>query len=443
MKNNYFIKQAVNSKAEQKETPGIKERAAKAYTPNVSDMALSSLLAASAILGNHYTDQSAPIGEMMADYAIDDLKKKGWNVEYYQSYPRSHIHPGYGPVGATINSFLVPGPPTKIVSRPRDPITGKRIPMPDKDLRNVFGRMKGEAISQEFTLNLFPDKMLKAKATGDPWLDKIVKLIKGRPTVDKLKNGKPVATDETARLIASAIGTDASKLRDVDAIVVAPRNNERAIAHEFGHMYQKVDSAVPYKNETLNKLKGIGDQVWRFMSRPLEGALPKDALGKVNETMGKIPNPMVRDITRTAIGLNTSVPNHLINLIKTINVFAPELSEKMEEKDPTGAIKFINENPAIAAGIAGLPHAIMEMSTTVPGTKLTYNFWKDLNSGKLNKHPFAKDVLKSVGKKLPAMEAAKFFGKNLFYTAAPIYAPLVGLWAYNKYKESQDSDKNG
>lgn len=383
--------------------------------------------------GNLKTDQSTPIGELFADFANDQLKKrKGMkgNIYYSQAFPRSYLDGMKNPNEIKNIIGSIAAPKSEAYS---GLVMDSELGNPGI-IENAFNTPIHDNMIKELATGQKPDRLVKAIKSGDDWASgyqKAKNLL--------MRNGVP---EDQAEI--QAIGTVwqyGNLFKDAKGIVVTPRNNLRSLAHEYGHIESELD---------VEKLGPAYNFVRTVLSDPLESIYGNIVPDKIKNVINNVIYPKVTGVVGTdtwnqvkelALGSQRSLPFQSVLTAKALNVIAPETMDKLKEKDPTGVLNFIDEHPVAASIISELPHIGREAATTIPGTRMTYEFWKALKDGNnefMKNHVFANEVrqgLKDLSKINPSWEAAKFLGKNVAKTTFGITAPLMGLYAVGKLRD--------
>lgn len=433
-------KKADEPKSIQKKEDSILKRFGNTFLPDIAGSALGMAVHGAEEYGNFKYDQSTPIGELFSDFANDQLKKKGLegNVYYTQTFPRSSLPANES--DSEISKIL------KSLISAKTPSTSAfgfdKITDPE-DIRENFSRPFAEDLKRHLMHGEPMDMLTKARRKGDSWF---MDFMRDYNTAERdfLKNNKQGTPPFLVAL--DKLKENVEPFKDARAIVKTPRNNMRALAHEYGH----IESEMGVNEIQKTKLGPVYDFFRTVLSDPSDGLFQNYAPSGIKKFVNNISDKlnstplganMNSFVQKAILGADRTLPSNIVLGTKLINVISPETSKKLEENDPTGILKYIDEHPVASAVIAGIPQAIRESATTIPGTKMTYEFWKalkDEGNQFMGNHVFADEVRKGV-KNLadinPTWEAAKFFGKNLGKTTLGITAPIIGLMAMNKVKE--------
>lgn len=382
--------------------------------------------------GNLKTDQATPIGELFSDFANDQLKKKKGmkgNIYYSQSFPRSYLEGMKNPNELKNIAGSLVAPKTEAYS---GLVLDSEFGNPSI-VENAFNTPIHNNMIKELATGKKPDRLTKALKAGDDWAG-------GYQRAKNLlmRNGVPENQAEIQAI--GATWQYGNLFKDAKGIVVTPRNNLRSLAHEYGHIESEL--GVEKLGPTYNFFRTV-------LSDPMESIYGKVVPDKIKAVINDKIYPKVTSVIgtdtwnqlkRLALGSERSLPLQAVLATKAMDVIAPETMDKLKEKDPTGVLDFIDEHPTASAIIAELPHIGREAATTIPGTKMTYEFWKALKDGNnefMKNHVFADEVrqgLKDLSKVNPSWEAAKFLGKNVAKTTFGITAPLLGLYAAGKIR---------
>ena len=420
------------------------ERAADKFLPEMAGGSIGYLAHGMEEYGNYKYNQSTPIGELFSDFANNTLKKKGLegDIYYTQTFPRSpliNLHKDESDLTKILKSFI--SPKTQSISAYGDRVLGNSEE--DKELiKHIFSEPFAKNMIDDLgnpeRLGELPDRLRKAMKNGDDWWGDVSRYIN-----NETKKGKNRGMAFMEALSNQASNTE--PFSNARGMVKTPRNNMRALAHEYGH----IESEMGVDNIKKTKIGPVYDVLRKVLSDPINGLhesyspdFLKNIVGKISGGLNSTPTGnIINRSLQTVSGVNNSLPTQTVFLTKALGTISPDTLNNLKEKDPTGILDYIDEHPIASTLIASLPHVGREAATTIPGTRMTYEFWKALKDGNnefMKNHVFSDEVRKGI-KNLadinPGWEAAKFFGKNLGKTTISLTAPVLGLMAFNKVKE--------
>lgn len=416
------------------------ERAVDNFGPEMLAIVPGGLVHGMEEFGNYKYDQSTPVGELFADFANSELKKKGLTGEifYTQTVPRTLLKETTdgSDIARAVQSVFVPKTPS--ISAYSSSVIAGNTEEEKKLLRKYFADPFTRDMNKHLADYGSSDRFEKALLQGDDWIGQM-QIAMNR----EMRNGSDKNT-AFAKALEEQL-TNIEPFKNARGFVRTPRNNMRALAHEFGHIESEmnegklVDSPV---GPVYNFVKTV-------VSDPLNGLYERFAPDFIKKPISDIYNKLdttgvgrvINGIAPTFLGAHMTLPTSAVTGIKLVDTISPETFNSLKEKDPTGILEFVEEHPVSSSIIAGLPQVVRETVTTVPGTRMTYNFWKAIKDGNnqfMKDHVFADQVRKGLGdlsKINPTWEAAKFFGKNLGKATIGITAPMLGLMAVDKLKD--------
>ncbi|NCU30996.1 hypothetical protein EOM57_04290 [Candidatus Saccharibacteria bacterium] len=366
-------------------------------------------------LSNYLSDQSAPTGELFADYIKKSIDKPGNYTFFRQNQPRSFME-----VNKFLGAFMpsmanVQYIPPYEEMKPEHSRAFKKMVI-DEYLREMSSKGvagKGIADKVDSLVDLFTNKTNQLKGRNSPKMDLLDKLqyLKGKSPFSDYRN-----------------------------IVYTGRNDLSAMAHEVGHIVNDRSKA-----DFFRSLPGgeVLEKVHRIIAAPIS-----DSFGDYKFTAGLMDSaisaarkiPVLGDLgdgaIRAVIG-STSAPVLGMTALLASDTARNAVKDVMPFDAAKDALDWVGDNPELAMVVAAAPVALDELATTLPGTKFTYNFYKDLltRGSKLRQMPLAEKVLKATKGKSPVIEAAKFVGKNLLAGSTYMAAPL-GLYVINSLLKS-------
>lgn len=434
----------MNNSSDKPDNSSMLGRVADKFLPELSAYPLGKLVTGMEEYGNFKYDQSTPIGELFADFANNRLQQKGLNgnIYYTQTQPRSFLNSST-PRSDLENMIRSLGVPKTDAYSIYD---SNGITDPE-DIKELLSRPFTQDMIASRNSTGFSDRINKAQAEGQEWFGNLVRDINnGR------RNGK--SQQEAMADAFSNLMEDTSPFQNVKGVVRAPRNNLRALAHEYGHIESEMGNEA-ILNSRLGPAYGF---LRTALSSPIDEIYQNYAPSNVKRFFGNISDSLnqtdfgkvINSLTQQVVlGNMQTLPTRAVSLTKGLGVLAPETMKDLKEKDPTGILNYIDEHPVASTIIAALPSIGREAATTIPGTKMTYDFWKALknrNNEFMRNHVFSDQVrngLSNLADINPNWEAAKFFMKNLGKTTLGITAPLIGVLALDKImKWKQERDGN-
>ena len=412
------------------------ERLTNKMVPEISTVPTGLIAHGLEEYGNLMTDQSTPIGELFSDFAKDQISQKGFKdgIYYTQTQPRSYIKD-------QVNS----SPLKKIwgsITSPKTEAVTSFYPRAAKgeEIKNIFSGPLTKDIQDAMKLEGRSDVLDKAVANADDMAGALVRKIRS------LMQREGKSFEEAQDLAIDSLKTNTDLYKNPRVVVKAPRNNLRALAHEYGH----VEDEIMKSSISKSKIGPVYDFLRTSLAAPSEELYMRYTPEKVKNILGKVSDKinstapglwMNKNFQSYVLGKYSPLPAQAVALTKGLGIIAPDTMDKLKEKDPTGILNFVDEHPVASSIIAGLPHMSEEIATTIPGTKMTYKFWqalKDENNQFMKNHVFADSVrkgIKDLSKISPGWEAAKFFGKNLGKTTLGITAPIISMLAVGKVKD--------
>lgn len=405
--------------------------------------------------GNLMIDQNTPpIGELFSDFATDRLKKKGLKGEVYytQTMPRTKV--SASPKDNILKKIFmsIEAPKTESYS---NYLRGSK-PTPEWIRENIAEPFANDMTFMYETAKKYNPDILISK--GDDIIQSSDRFVKADMLKDDLmgaitrkynaiiKEKPDILNSDAIHEAIKSTGKLDELYKDPKVIVRTPRNNLRALAHEYGHVESNMGN-----DKILNSAIGsVYRPIRDILSAPLASHYKNHApeglqkfLGGISDAMDKNPVGSIINsvVQNNVLGKMRTLPVHAVTAINALSLISPDSMKKLKEKDPTGILNFVDEHPIASSVIASLPQVGREAATTIPGTKLTYDFWKALKDGNnefMKNHVFTDDIRKGI-KNLadinPGYEAAKFFGKNLGKTTLAVTAPLLGLAAIEGFKK--------
>lgn len=361
-------------------------------------------------LSNYLSDQSAPTGELFADYIKKSIDKPGNYTFFRQNQPRSLME---------VNKFLGAIMPSMANVQYIPPYEKMKLEHSLAFKKMVIGEYlremssKGAADKVDSLVDLFTNKTNQLKGRNSPKMDLLDKLqyLKGKSPFSDYRN-----------------------------IVYTGRNDLSAMAHEVGHIVNDRSKA-----DFFRSLPGgeVLEKVHRIIAAPIS-----DSFGDYKFTAGLMDSaisaarkiPVLGDLgdgaIRAVIG-STSAPVLGMTALLASDNARNAIKDVMPFDAAKDALDWVGDNPELAMVAAAAPVALDELATTLPGMKFTYNFYRDLQTqgSKLRRMPLAEKVLKATKGKSPVIEAAKFVGKNLLAGSTYMAAPL-GLYVINSLLKS-------
>lgn len=361
---------------------------------------------------NKYTPQDTPIGEIFADFAIDRIKQNSnipVDIAYVQKYPRVYSdaipESMRTPLGDFVaDAFLSNGANVDKFIKERPEELGELI--------DEFRRAGTEHLQNE---------------------------LNGAIPADKLRKFNNVVGD--------VLNKEFTPSADINFIVHAPRNNLATAAHEFGHIVNDTSAYADSINDTsvLGKIRNAARSIWDNVgvkSITESSLVPESIRNGIFDRVNSIKNPILRNAATmlTSTGMPTALTLATLPFT-TSKTFRDAVGSLDSSGNTQEVMDWIGDNAVTVSALAAAPRLIEEAATTIPGYKLTVDFWNEFNkgaNGALKDHPLMREAAGLVGKKTPWLEGLKFIGRNSLHFL-PALAP-VAVAAISSYMNSGGTD---
>lgn len=361
-------------------------------------------------LSNYLSDQSAPTGELFADYIKKSIDKPGNYTFFRQNQPRSFME---------VNKFLGAFMPS---------MANVQYVPPYEEMKLEHSRAFKKMVIDEYL------REMSSKGAADK-VDSLVDLFTNKTNQLKGRNSLKMDFLDKLQYLKGK-----SPFSDYRNVVYTGRNDLSAMAHEVGHIVNDRSKADFFRSLPEGK---VLEKVNRIIAAPISDSfgdykLTAGLMDSVVSAARKIPvlGNLGDGAIRAVIG-STSVPALGMGALLASDNARNAIKDVMPFDAAKNALDWVGDNPELAMVAAAAPLALDELATTLPGTKFIYNFYKDLQTrgSKLRQMPLAEKVLKATKGKSPVIEAAKFVGKNLLAGSTYMAAPL-GLYVINSLLKS-------
>ena len=365
---------------------------------------------------NRQTPQNLPIGELFADFAIDSIKKSSdipVSVSYVQKYPRvgSDVIPEElkTNIGSFLQDIFTPS------SAHTDIFIKEGLPGESEELLRIFRNTGLDHLKREATGIIPPDKLQKAGGSMEAVLTK-----------------------------------EFSPNTNISFIVKSPRNNISTAAHEFGHVINdsRAFSSSLNNNSILDKIRNAAGYLWQNLgvkSVTESDLIPSSINNTIYNAANNIKSPLLKDIVHYFSSASMPTPLVLATLPLTSSKTVRDTIGSLDSSGKTQEIMdWIGDNATAISALATAPRLIDEMATTIPGYKLTVDFWKEFNKGNkgvLGNHPLLSKASDLIGKKTPWLEGLKFIGRNSLHFI-PALAPVAVSAISNYMNKVNENDGN-
>ena len=384
---------------------------------------------------NKYTDQTYPIGELFMSYApaVTGLTSGGETISYAPTYPRvySDMLPPDNKLKGFFTDLVSPLLSSDTIISLDDPLDAVKYPEESAAaLKSILAPDMQESVLNEIMRETPPDKLMKY-----PEL------------IDKLKS---VKTDADVMAVVDNLVEKELPLKGVHTkhLLKVPRNNTLTMAHEIGHVMEKVE-----REKSLNTGSPLWQSIKKGLNTVYEEVGTKELLSsslvpkKIRDSVDNYVNslsPFYKDFAGHALSMLGTPLNAMVTpftMSQTVRDFVSDL-------DPSGNTKkvmdWVGDNAVTISALASAPNIIHEIATTAPGYKMTVDFWKEFNrgfDGALKDSPLLRESANLIGKKKPWLEGLKFIGQNAL-RFVPALAPVVATAIsshINKSRKEEDT----
>lgn len=382
---------------------------------------------------NRFTDQTYPIGELFMLHANQPLATGKETISYVPLYPRTP-------------SDLVPN------SKWRGFLADLMLPLGSMDLEN--------SLADPEVIKTYPEEAAKAlKANFTPYMKEHLqrelqgivphdKFSKYPEVINKLKS--ITSNTELSSVLDTVTDSELPTKGNVSKhLIRVPRNNTLTMAHEVGHVMEKIER---------EKSLSTGSPLWQKIKKGLNEVYHE--AGAMNLMYSKLTPDFIRNNLQSFVKGQT---NPVLNTIATslVNSLGTPLTaavapftmsqtvrDLVSDLDSSGNTKkvmdWVGDNATTVSALASAPLLIHEIATTAPGYKATVDFWKEFNKGfdgALKDSPLLRESANLIGKKKPWLEGLKFIGQNAL-RFVPALAPVVATAIsshINKSRKEEDT----